>query len=93
MPRPTIVEMDYYRFKQALQRAVDSGTRIDVSDKDRWKEWVRENQIKEAAFRTFGEGMYEGLEPVIIASDDDWKGYYLVSTAEEACLKWSRSGS
>ena len=93
MPRPTIVEMDYYSFKQALQSAAKSGARIERTDKERWNDWVRENQIKEAAFKSFGDGMYEGLEPVIIASEDDWQGYYLVSTIEEACLKWSPGSS
>ena len=93
MARPTIVEKEYFLFQKALRSAIDSGQRIDVADKKHWKAWVRENQIKEAAFKSFGNGMYEGLEPVIIDTDDDWRGYYLVSTDEEACLKWSRSDS
>lgn len=93
MARPTIVEKDYFRFQQALRRAKDSGQRIDVSEKSKWKQWVRDNNIKEAAFKTFGNGMYEGLEPVIIDTDDEWKGYYLFSTDEEACLKWAHGDS
>lgn len=93
MARPTIVEKEYFLFQKALRNAIDSGQRIDPADKKRWKGWVREHQIKEAAFKSFGTGMYEGLEPVIIDTDDDWRGYYLVSTDEEACLKWSRDES
>lgn len=91
MPRPRIVEVDYFQFQQALRRSIDAGQRIDKSDKDRWSGWVREHRIKEAAFRTFGQGKFEGLEPVIIDTEDDWRGYYLVSRVEEACLKWERA--
>lgn len=90
MARPRIVEKDYYQFQKALRRAVDTGTRIDVSDKKRWKEWVKEHRIKEASFKSFGAGMYEGLEPVIISQDDEWAGYYMFSAAEEVVLTWVR---
>ena len=90
MARPRIVEVDYFRFQQALRQAVDSGQRIDRSEKQRWSDWVREHRVKEAAFKSFGEGMYEGLEPVIIDTEGEWRGYYLVSKSEEACLKWTR---
>jgi len=92
MARPKIVDLDYFQFKNALRRATDSGSRIDSSEKERWGTWVRENHIKEAAFRSFAKRMYEGLEPVIIDGDPDyeWRGYYLVSTDEEAVLKWVR---
>ena len=93
MARPRIVDVDYYLFQRALREAIDSGKRIDHADKDRWLGWVRENQIKEAAFKTFAKGKYEGLEPVIIDADGEWRGYYLVSTEEEACLKWQRAAA
>ncbi len=91
MARPRIVDVDYFQFQRALRKAIDSGRRIDVSDKERWRAWVRENQIKEAAFKSFAQGKYEGLEPVIIDDDSQWRGYYLFSKQEEACLKWDRN--
>jgi hypothetical protein len=90
MARPRIVDVDYFQFQRALRKAIDSGQRIDVSEKDRWLSWVRENDIKEAAFKALAAGKYEGLEPVIIDVESEWKGYYLFSAAEEACLKWER---
>jgi hypothetical protein len=93
MARPRIVEVDYFRFQQALRLAIDSGERIDPSDRQRWSNWVREHRVKEAAFKSFGQGMYEGLEPVIIDSEGQWRGYYLVSKSEETCLKWERDGA
>lgn len=91
MARPRIVDVDYFQFQRALRNAIDTGKRIDVSDKARWRAWVRENQIKEAAFKSFAQGKYEGLEPVIIDDDSQWRGYYLFSKQEEACLKWDRN--
>lgn len=90
MARPKIVEKDYYQFQKALRRAIDTGNRIDVSDRERWKEWVKEHRIKEASFKSFGAGMYEGLEPVIINQDDQWGGYYMFSKDEEVVLTWVR---
>ena len=90
MARPSIVEKDYYQFQQALRRAIDTGNRIDISEKQRWKEWVKTHRIKEASFKSFGAGMYEGLEPVIIDQDDQWGGYYMFSTDEEVVLTWVR---
>ena len=90
MARPRIIDIDYFQFQAALRKATDTGQRIDVSQKDRWMAWVRENHVKEAAFKTFAQGKYEGLEPVIIDVSGEWRGYYLVSKQEEACLKWER---
>ncbi len=92
MARPKIEDLDYFQFQKALRRAIDDGSRIDRSEKERWSTWVRENRIKEAAFRSFAKRMYEGLEPVIIDGKPDykWRGYYLYSTDEEAVLKWVR---
>ena len=93
MARPRIVDMDYFLFQRELRKAIDSGNRIDPSDKQRWSEWVKANHIKEAAFRSFAKGKYEGLEPVIIDGDGKWRGYYLVSKDEEAVLKWERQAA
>lgn len=90
MARPRIVEKDYYQFQRALRRAIDKGDRIDVSEKKRWRAWVKEHRVKEASFKSFGAGMYEGLQPVIIDHDDEWGGYYMFSTDEEVVLFWER---
>ena len=92
MARPKIVDLDYFLFQKALRRAIDNGSRIDRADKVRWSTWVRENHVREAAFKSFSAKMYEGLEPVIIDGEAgyEWRGYYLFSTDEEAVLKWVR---
>lgn len=88
MARPRIVEKDYYLFQQALRRAVASGTRVDATETQLWKEWVKKHRVKEASFKSFGKGMYDGLVPVIIDQDDEWGGYYMYSTDEEVVLTW-----
>jgi hypothetical protein len=91
MARPSIVDIDYHRFRVALRAATNAGQRIERSHKKRWDDWVRENHIKEGAFKSFANGKYQGLEPVIIDNNDEWRGYYLFSEEEEACLKWERN--
>lgn len=90
MARPRIVEKDYFQFQRALKRAMEGGRRIEKTEADRWKAWVKEHRIKEAAFKSFGANMYEDLEPVIIDEDNEWGGYYLYSRDEEVVLAWER---
>jgi hypothetical protein len=90
MSRPRIVEQNYHEFLVELRAAVNAGNRIEPTDKERWQAWVRENKIQEAAFRSVAARKYEGVSPVILDSDGPWRGYYLYTTSEEACLKWVR---
>ena len=88
-----IVEQNYFEFSAALRSATDSGNRIEPRDKESWKEYVREHKIQEAAFKSLADKKYEGMKPVIIADDSDWRGYYMYTTDEEAVLKWVREDS
>lgn len=90
MSQVRIVEQNYFEFSAALRAAADSGSRIEPKDKVRWKEYVREHRIQEAAFRSLAAKKYEGMSPVIIDDDSEWQGYYLYTTTEEAVLKWVR---
>ena len=90
MPRPTIVEQNYFEFKVALQRATDAGARIEQDDKTRWKSWVRDNRIQEAAFRSMALQKFDDPRAVILDEDGPWRGYYLYTPVEEICLKWTR---
>ena len=90
MNRPRIVEIDFFRFRDALAVAAEAGNRIEPHDKSRWKAWVDEQDVREAAFKSMASNMYDGLSPVIIATEGEWHGYYLLSMTEEVCVKWSR---
>jgi hypothetical protein len=86
--RPRIIAVDYHQFLQQLRKATDAGKRIDASDKPRWSAWVKQNNIREAAFKSVGSNQFEDLQPVIIDDEGTWGGYYLYTASEEACLKW-----
>lgn len=88
MARPSIVEQNYFEFKAALQSATDSGNRIEPAEKDRWKHWVRENKIQEAAFRSMASQKFENPTAVILDEEGPWGGYYIYTPVEEICLKW-----
>lgn len=90
MSRLRIVEQNYFEFQSALREAGDNGERIEPGDKDKWKAFVTENRIQEAAFKSLANKKFEEMTPVIINTDGPWKGYYLYTTTEEACLKWVR---
>ena len=88
MPRPSILEQNYFEFKLALQKATDEGNRIEKTEKDRWKAWVRANKIQEAAFKSMASGKFDEAVTVIIDEDGPWGGYYVYTPVEEVCLKW-----
>lgn len=90
MSQVRIVEQNYFEFTNALRSASDRGNKLEPRDKDTWKAWVRENRIQEAAFKSLADKKYEGMQPVIIDDDSDWRGYYMYTTDEEAVLKWVR---
>ena len=93
MSQVRIVEQNYFEFSSALRAAADSGTRLEPRDKERWQAYVKENRIQEAAFRSLADKKYEGMQPVIIAEEGPWQGYYMYTTSEEAVLKWVRDES
>ena len=90
MSQVRIVDQNYFEFSVALRDAASKGTRIEPRDKEKWKAWVAENRIQEAAFRSLAGKKYENMQPVIIDEDGPWNGYYLYTTEEEAVLKWVR---
>lgn len=93
MSRVRIVEKNYSEFTTALRAATDSGRKLEPVDKDQWKEFVTENRIQEAAFRSIANKKYEGMKAVVIQEDDSWGGYYMFTIDEEAVLKWERDDS
>ena len=93
MSQVRIVEQNYFEFTVALRTATDSGNKLEPRDKDAWKQYVRENHVQEAAFKSLANKKYEGMTPVVIADGSDWQGYYMYTTSEEAVLKWVREES
>jgi len=90
MSPPRIVEVDYHQFMSALQRAADTGGRIEKTDKARWKAYTREHKILEASFLSIAASYGDGGKPVIIDAGGEWDGYFVYSDSDLFCLKFER---
>ncbi len=86
MARAKVVDYDYYQFLRMLQRAGNSGSRIEQSDA-RWAAYVRENKINEVAATAIARQKFENATPGIIAGGSDTDGLYFYSKDDEACLR------
>ena len=90
MGRARIVDVDYHQFRQQLMAAGESDGRIEPSDKQRWKAYVREHDVKEASCMSYARGRNEKISAAIINNGGSWDGYYVYSEEEEFCLKFER---
>ena len=86
---PRLVEVNYYRFQAALQQAANSGRRIEKRDKTRWAAYVKAHDVKEASSLRIAQASSPSVQPVIIESGEG-EGYYLYSSDDEVCLKFTR---
>ena len=86
MARAKVVEFGYYQFLRILQRAGNSGMRLEKSDA-RWEDYVRKNKINEVAATAIARQKFESAVPVIIAEGGDADGLYFFSRDDEACLR------
>jgi hypothetical protein len=87
-----LADVDYHQFMARLTRAGEKGERIEKKDKKKWKAYVREHGVYEAAALMHARNISEVVEAVIIDSEDDWNGYYLYSQRDVICLKFLRKG-
>jgi hypothetical protein len=87
-----MLDVDYALFMRRLDKAANDGERIEKKEKVRWKAYVREHGVYEAAALMYARDISEVMEPVIIDSQDDWAGYYLYSKRDLVCLKFQRKG-
>lgn len=84
--RSKVVDFDYYRFLGILQRATDTGARIEKSDL-RWPGYVRTHGINVIAASAIASAKFEKPTPVIIDEGRDTDGLYFYSRLEEACIR------
>ena len=87
MARVNITEVDYFEFRRQLQVATDNHLRIEPTQKERWKNYVKENGIREVVMKQFARRFEKG-EHVILDLDTDWGGYYTFSSHDELVYKW-----
>jgi len=90
MGQARIYEIEFHDFLKILQRATDSRKKIDIADKARWRNFIREHKVPEAGMgvKAKAGAMSGNTKSVIIdgAGDDD--GYYIYSSDDLFCLKF-----
>ncbi len=85
---PRIKEVEFWSFLDALQRASDSGQKIEPLDKDAWKAYLKANRMSEPMMEEFAKARFMTFDKVIIEDDSDWMGLYMYSVDDEGALKW-----
>ena len=90
MGQPSIIEVEYHDFLKILQHATDSKNKIEITDKVRWKGFVREHKIPEAGMgvKAKAGAMSGNTKSVIIDGDGADDGYYIYSSDDLFCLKY-----
>jgi len=90
MGQPRIVEVEYHEFLKILEHATNTKKKIERTDKERWRSFVRKNKIPEAGLETHAKaGVMSGkVKGVIIEGTGVTDGYYLYSNDEQYCLKY-----
>jgi hypothetical protein len=90
MVQSRIIEIEYHDFLKILQHATDSKTKIDIADKVRWKNFVREHKVPEAGMgvKAKAGAMSGNTKAVIIDGDGAANGYYIYSSDDLFCLKF-----
>ena len=88
MAQVNVTEVDYFEFRRHLQTATNSHKRIEPSQKQQWKSYVREHKIREVVMKQFGRRFEKSVSVILDLGDDDWAGYYTYSEHDELVYKW-----
>lgn len=90
MGQPRIVEVDYYAFKEKLKRASDAGGRIEKTDKEAWRKYIKDHGVSETSMQAWGKVKFMSgkIKLVAINHGENWDGFYAYSDEDEAALKW-----
>lgn len=86
MARSKVVDFDYYKFLNLLQRAGNSGARIERSD-SRWQEYIKRHSINEVAALAIARQKFESAVGVIIDEGQATDGLYFYAKNDEGCLR------
>ena len=90
MGKPRIIEIEFHDFLKILQSASDSKNKIEATDKESWKNFVRKNKVPEAGMMVKAKaGAVSGnTKSVIIDGSGQSDGYYIYSPEDLFCLKY-----
>lgn len=83
-----IKEVEFWGFKDALRRALDSGRKIEPSDKNEWRSYLRSRRMSEPMMEEFAKSRFMAFDKVIILDDPDWEGFYMYSDDDEGAIFW-----
>jgi hypothetical protein len=85
-----IYEVQYSELSGILRKSIYSSNKIEKSDKDAWKAYVKKHNVPEGAMLSRGKtGTMSGkVEAIIIDGVGTADGYYVFSEAESFCLKF-----
>ena len=90
MSRPRIEEVDYYDFVRVLKSASDARCVIEKIDKEKWKQHIVENNIRDVSLEAHAKVKFVAGKPTLVAisSGSNWDGCYAYSKADEAAIKY-----
>ncbi len=88
MSSSPIKTVDYYEFRNYLQKAKDTGKRIEARDRQAWKSFVREQSVAEILMDQWAKSRYESYDKIILDIEGEWRGYYVYCEADETVIKW-----
>jgi hypothetical protein len=73
-----------------LQQATDSKNKIEITEKERWKNFVREHKVPEAGMgvKAKSGAMSGNTKAVIIDGAGKADGYYIYSSDDLFCIKY-----
>jgi len=83
-----IREVEFWAFKDALQRAYDTGRKLDPVDKDKYRAWLKAHKMSEPMMEEFAKSRFIAYQKVIILEDDEWGGFYMYSDDDEGAIRW-----
>lgn len=85
---PRIREVEFWGFKDALQRASDTGRKIEPVDKDSWRNYLRKHRMSEAMMEEFAKARFMAFKKVVVLEDPEWGGFYSYSDDDEGAIRW-----
>lgn len=85
-----IYEVQYLDLASFLRKSASSNKKIEKSDKEAWKAYVRKHNVPEAAILSRGKtGTMSGkVEAIIVDGAGSRDGYYVFSADESFCVKF-----
>jgi len=90
MSRPGIEEVNYHDFMRMVRIATDKGFLLERKDKEKWKQYVTDNSVRDASLEAHAKVKFSYGKPVLVAilMGSAWDGCYAYSKDDEAVLKY-----